>query len=182
MSFKRNLTNLCICFNPCSYGSFVLTLRFMLTVSIWRQSFNPCSYGSFVLTDYVIIEKKSQRYEFQSLFLWIFRSYRFIFQSNQRLYVFVSILVLMDLSFLLKRDYSNGGSIRNVSILVLMDLPFLQHKPWIKTFQLISFNPCSYGSFVLTSNAQRIFKRILEVSILVLMDLSFLHFFKLRRE
>ncbi len=57
----------------------------------------------------------------------------------------------MDLSFLLKRDYSNGGSIRNVSILVLMDLSFLLIE--FATFSHVrfgSFNPCSYGSFVLT--------------------------------
>ena len=66
---------------------------------IHPQCFNPCSYGSFVLTNG--------------------------FPQDVALKLIVSILVLMDLSFLQKpadeiRGYSNG-----VSILVLMDLSFL---------------------------------------------------------
>ena len=37
-------------FNPCSYGSFVLTCAWFTIFLITKTSFNPCSYGSFVLT------------------------------------------------------------------------------------------------------------------------------------
>ncbi len=37
--------------------------------------FNPCSYGSFVLTDLYFSQINGYMYLFQSLFLWIFRSY-----------------------------------------------------------------------------------------------------------
>ena len=37
-------------FNPCSYGSFVLTIDAINILSVISDSFNPCSYGSFVLT------------------------------------------------------------------------------------------------------------------------------------
>ena len=63
---------------------------------------------------------------FQSLFLWIFRSYR-IFKNYKR------------------------SSKSEVSILVLMDLPFLQsRKSLLELIITACFNPCSYGSSVLT--------------------------------
>ena len=61
-------------FNPCSYGSFVLTDRRLQIYQRRRGCFNPCSYGSFVLT----CKRKQKHFivkQFQSLFLWIFRSY-----------------------------------------------------------------------------------------------------------
>ena len=62
-------------FNPCFYGSFVLTHRRKVTLLHSCISFNPCSYGSFVLTK-GNWEKHIKRFtKFQSLFLWIFRSY-----------------------------------------------------------------------------------------------------------
>ena len=63
------------CFNPCSYGSSVLTYWVKFIIGIIDVCFNPCSYGSSVLTGnmlYAIGRKKH-----------------------------VSILVLMDLPFLL---------------------------------------------------------------------------------
>ena len=60
---------------------------------------------------------------FQSLFLWIFRSYDFK-RFTKALEDYVSILVLMDLPFLQKFPASLLQDL-TVSILVLMDLPFL---------------------------------------------------------
>ena len=62
----------------------------------------------------------------------------------------VSILVLMDLPFLrtsagFKCIYGPG-----VSILVLMDLPFLHQTGGGYAAGTVRFNPCSYGSSVLT--------------------------------
>ena len=62
--------------------------------------FNPCSYGSFVLT--------------MKLF---------------------------------KITWGTG----TVSILVLMDLSFLQVRKMTDFMMVVGFNPCSYGSFVLTN-------------------------------
>ena len=87
--------------------------------------------------------------QFQSLFLWIFRSYRRETGGIRCLNRCVSILVLMDLSFL----HYGLDAIKvsfYVSILVLMDLSFLQPTVKINTRAKSSFNPCSYGSFVLT--------------------------------
>ena len=39
------------------------------------ESFNPCSYGSSVLTDERNESNNCRARRFQSLFLWIFRSY-----------------------------------------------------------------------------------------------------------
>ena len=67
-------------------------------LSLTMVSFNPCSYGSFVLT-YWTMTKEQYLAKFQSLFLWIFRSY--LLDDNKRaIFTEVSILVLMDLSFL----------------------------------------------------------------------------------
>ena len=64
---------------------------------------------------------------FQSLFLWIFRSYIYFYIDNAGKLSTVSILVLMDLSFLQIEDsyYNINGY---VSILVLMDLSFLPYR------------------------------------------------------
>ena len=53
--------------------SFLL-MRLQENCSRALKSFNPCSYGSFVLTksDAVMVNDDDK---FQSLFLWIFRSY-----------------------------------------------------------------------------------------------------------
>ena len=63
------------CFNPCSYGFSVLTANCEAPRGRKPHCFNPCSYGFSVLT----LEWKAIAdefcYEFQSLFLWIFRSY-----------------------------------------------------------------------------------------------------------
>ena len=129
--------------------SFLLSQR---RINIWvlTISFNPCSYGSFVLT------------------------WKSPWHNNR--YAGVSILVLMDLSFLPELKVTVKGDIEEVSILVLMDLSFLHNwhrwtcHIWIQVSilvlmdlsfllkpivfnglnPLISFNPCSYGSFVLT--------------------------------
>ena len=55
LSFLRDMRVVEVCslnsgFNPCSYGSFVLTRGRMITLKIDDIRFNPCSYGSFVLT------------------------------------------------------------------------------------------------------------------------------------
>ena len=87
-------------FNPCSYGSFVLTKRVLDWFKLYQHSFNPCSYGSFVLTGN--------------------KSY------NSKKWKKVSILVLMDLSFLRELGLVDELEMLLVSILVLMDLSFLQ--------------------------------------------------------
>ena len=120
-----------------------------------------------------IVKLQNDSDMFQSLFLWIFRSYR--------------------------KAISNVISASDVSILVLMDLPFLHYFYeclykkrtgfqslflWIfRSYEVKevpsgidykSFNPCSYGSSVLTHESflQQFFRKF--VSILVLMDLPFL--------
>ena len=87
-------------FNPCSYGSSVLTHQAGSIYSEAYSGFNPCSYGSSVLTK----DKRNQN------------------RNNKQ----VSILVLMDLPFLLFTWLRDNGYLIRVSILVLMDLPFLQ--------------------------------------------------------
>ena len=64
------------------------------------QGFNPCSYGSFVLTADMLVNPVKEVAKFQSLFLWIFRSYVVSAIFNALAITAVSILVLMDLSFL----------------------------------------------------------------------------------
>ena len=153
---KLDIIKICISFNPCSYGSFVLTdsdfdtmqkstvvsilvlmdLSFLHTIMngmqgmqgkfqslfLWifrsytllhsciicriSKSFNPCSYGSFVLTYLNEMLYARLNNMFQSLFLWIFRSYTTQTTTIAALRDLVSILVLMDLSFLL---YEKNG-------------------------------------------------------------------------
>ena len=63
----------------------------------------------------------------------------------------VSILVLMDLPFLQHDQWALIKCIFKVSILVLMDLPFLHFPCFVHSIKCYkSFNPCSYGSSVLT--------------------------------
>ena len=87
--------------------------------------------------------------KFQSLFLWIFRSY---YNSGYDYFenFCVSILVLMDLPFLRLKNNDYEIVLQEVSILVLMDLPFLLNIWKIIKRIIICFNPCSYGSSVLT--------------------------------
>ena len=63
-------------FNPCSYGSSVLTQIISSQSKCQKRCFNPCSYGSSVLTAYMTAETIEKVLRFQSLFLWIFRSYK----------------------------------------------------------------------------------------------------------
>ncbi len=49
--------------------------------------------------------------KFQSLFLWIFRSYTLLSESIYGIWLLVSLLVLMDLSFLQKEFIEDGGYI-----------------------------------------------------------------------
>ena len=63
---------------------------------------------------------------FQSLFLWIFRSYEVYEGELVKIDKLVSILVLMDLPFLLFKNKKYYLRLGMVSILVLMDLPFLR--------------------------------------------------------
>ena len=88
-------------FNPCSYGSSVLTKFQIQRMNLGNLSFNPCSYGSSVLTINLFVNKCIQE---------------------------VSILVLMDLPFLRRFCYVLKSSLNSVSILVLMDLPFLHSR------------------------------------------------------
>ena len=62
-------------FNPCSYGSSVLTASVTASIPVTVVCFNPCSYGSSVLTKFPDIAPHFMDKGFQSLFLWIFRSY-----------------------------------------------------------------------------------------------------------
>ena len=102
------------------------------------------SYVEFYSTKEEAVKK------FQSLFLWIFRSYKLIQKFMKNWKIIVSILVLMDLPFLLKKEQESIFYTVQVSILVLMDLPFLHAES-------LGGNRWGFG-----------------VSILVLMDLPFL--------
>ena len=96
---KREWTEVKWRFNPCSYGSSVLTVYSApIALSIWRfQSLFLWIFRSYVLNKLTI---STFKVEFQSLFLWIFRSYLvLIFLPFQNILA-VSILVLMDLPFL----------------------------------------------------------------------------------
>ena len=105
----------------------LMDLPFLLVNTVYwifaMKRFNPCSYGSSVLTLRRGAVLLLHWIEFQSLFLWIFRSYLKINKTRGGSGS-VSILVLMDLPFL--HWYVHEGPQRAaVSILVLMDLPFL---------------------------------------------------------
>ena len=140
--------------------------------------------------------------EFQSLFLWIFRSY-----TGKEMTFVNGISEFQSLFLWIFRSYKvvDGeiGFAESVSILVLMDLPFLQRTTYDNKLVIIGFNPCSYGSSVLTmqefkitsdeSGFQSLFLWIFRsyslpewtltgmelVSILVLMDLPFLQGFSM---
>ena len=62
------------------------------------------------------------------------------------------ILVLMDFSFLQSVLKSYLTQRKHVSILVLMDFSFLPYRICLFMSNAKSFNPCSYGFFVLTVN------------------------------
>ena len=85
-----------------------------------------------VLMDFSFLQKYEEHRrkllidKFQSLFLWIFRSYNKLLIEIPNAAEYVSILVLMDFSFLRETQKKQ----LNVT--------------------LRSFNPCSYGFFVLT--------------------------------
>ena len=110
-------------FNPCSYGSSVLTTKHFHAMRYVTWSFNPCSYGSSVLTKNDFFNQREIK-KFQSLFLWIFRSY------NNLLITFKSSTPSFNPcsygSSVLTIDKIQINHIRSeVSILVLMDLSFL---------------------------------------------------------
>ena len=137
-------------FNPCSYGSSVLTkndffnqreIKKFQSLFLWifrsynnllitfkssTPSFNPCSYGSSVLTckKYHVFGIKYRR--FQSLFLWIFRSYSDMIQELREIKLQFQSLFLW-----IFRSYDRQDT--------------------DKSHSFGSFNPCSYGSSVLTS-------------------------------
>ena len=186
-------------FNPCSYGSFVLTYN-VLEGFIFQPNVSILVLMDLSFLQGFSMPKGCLYGKFQSLFLWIFRSYK---ESKNRIfpnskYCFnpcsygsfvltyncsmlsirllkVSILVLMDLSFLLKAQKTIYSNIDYVSILVLMDLPFLpSSRGVIYVNKMDSFNPCSYGSSVLTNLCYSHILYYFLVSILVLMDLPFL--------
>ena len=76
---------------------------------------------------------------FQSLFLWIFRSYD-VTNTKLEKAKEVSILVLMDFPFLQEGEVAMIREYVEVSILVLMDFPFLLNsmkelKQYWKQFQ-----------------------------------------------
>ena len=89
------------------------------------QCFNPCSYGSFVLTPSDHSNLFQFYWTFQSLFLWIFRSY-----SLHKLMVDYVVIEFQSLFLWIFRSYIDVA-------------------PSTLSFKE-SFNPCSYGSFVLT--------------------------------
>ena len=81
----------------------------------------------------------------------------------------------MDLPFLRGKHGVCNKIYVLVSILVLMDLPFLQLGTTVKIVSFkYRFNPCSYGSSVLTVLNKLTISTFKVVSILVLMDLPFL--------
>ena len=160
-------------FNPCSYGSFVLTE--------FTHSYEPFNSNvsilvlmdlSFLQAIKVTIVKNDKK--FQSLFLWIFRSYkkqtekivnfRHTFQSLF-LWIFRSYIKMEQRSLKINKSFNpcSYGSF----VLTYNQLKY-------ESNFLKSFNPCSYGSFVLTKKERQQRRRLLRVSILVLMDLSFL--------
>ena len=102
-------------------------LRIVPKTSWWNwKSFNPCSYGSFVLT-YIFETLDGEQAKFQSLFLWIFRSYeatRKCIKSRK-----------------MRFNPCSYGSF-------VLTFPFST----LKVEMVSCFNPCSYGSFVLTDD------------------------------
>ena len=113
-----------ICFNPCSYGSFVLTnKRACIERNRIHVSILVLMDLSFLLLIQLHIIRRCKK--FQSLFLWIFRSYKYGENNVDK-----GIPMFQSLFLWIFRSYAS----RNV------DLPFLP----------VRFNPCSYGSSVLT--------------------------------
>ena len=119
-----------------------------------NSSFNPCSYGSSVLTFAKI--QNSARWNSVSILVLMDLPFLPVPEVNIIIFICVSILVLMDLPFLLRKSPSYIRSLKEVSILVLMDLPFLRLLWWRYKKSFISFNPCSYGSSVLTDTEQKL--------------------------
>ena len=119
-----------VCFNPCSYGSFVLTSKSsLLRVSKDCVSILVLMDLSFLLLIQLHIIRRCKK--FQSLFLWIFRSYKYGENNVDK-----GIPMFQSLFLWIFRSYAS----RNV------DLPFLP----------VRFNPCSYGSSVLTKGLDKI--------------------------
>ncbi len=112
-------------FNPCSYGSFVLTkaARNAYTVT-QRVSILVLMDLSFLRSKW--LENTSRTDLFQSLFLWIFRSYTPVTDTDS-------------LRTIESFNPCSYGSF------VLTNVPADE-----TIYRTLSFNPCSYGSFVLT--------------------------------
>ena len=113
-----------------------------------KGSFNPCSAGSWVGTRKVRLTMLSV-YRFQSLFCWI------LGWNTSRL--------------------SGLRPSRLVSILVLLDLGLERKSHRIVLMWAISFNPCSAGSWVGTTQSSLLPASPVLVSILVLLDLGLEH-------
>ena len=125
------------------YIKILELINYILFQSLFLWIFR--SYLHKLMTDYVIIEK------FQSLFLWIFRSYLEPVVAGCNFQGTVSILVLMDLSFLLIQVIEDCSNVLN---------EFQSLFLWI----FRSYDLCERSTIGFNST----------VSILVLMDLSFL--------
>ena len=110
--------------------------------------FNPCSYGSSVLTEKI-------------------RYYKSVYQI-------VSILVLMDLPFLPSVYMTKDEILKLFQSLFLWIFRSYEKSNFEKLPTGLSFNPCSYGSSVLTRWTITLCQAKRPVSILVLMDLPFL--------
>ena len=158
----------------------LMDLPFLQTSSqrmsqIWQRCFNPCSYGSFVLTHKFIFDRLS-RNKVSILVLMDLSFLQRMKKAKKRLKNVVSILVLMDLSFLRVEIVEKQNlQIKFQSLFLWIFRSYFQsYDTIVACYQ--RFNPCSYGSFVLTSwNHKRLHWKSILVSILVLMDLSFLH-------
>ena len=70
---------ICIIYSTSKFQSLFLWIfrsyeNIVIKKTTGQEGFNPCSYGSFVLTADAAFEEY-KTLTFQSLFLWIFRSY-----------------------------------------------------------------------------------------------------------
>ena len=124
--------------------------------------------------------KPGKRHKFQSLFLWIFRSYekKMIsqFRYNNK---FQSLFLWIFRSY--KNDLlditCDGVMFQSLFLWIFRSYTISSQS---KCQKRLRFNPCSYGSFVLTWLLRMQKNWFRSVSILVLMDLSFLRIVKTR--
>ncbi len=107
----------------------LMDLSFLQRIFFLTSKSTKC-VSILVLMDLSFLRKRRKNqweywFMFQSLFLWIFRSYT-------------------------KERWKMSIYTKMVSILVLMDLSFLREIEEEIDSKIDGFNPCSYGSFVLT--------------------------------